>query len=173
MRPGQGNDRDHGSDDDHGPEQDWSNLGRLVRERRTDLGLTQAEIQSAGGPSPATLYLIESGRRGSYRPQVLRRLERALGWRAGSVRRALAGGRPQPEGDGEAEAAPPGLPAPPAPEDRTHAPDVQAWMVGFRRLPLSQHDKLLVLSRLLEEVIAELSTGVDDPRSGLGRASRP
>jgi hypothetical protein len=93
MRPGPGKDRDLGSDGDHDPDQqDWSHLGRLVRERRTELGLTQAEVHSAGGPSAATLYLIETGRRGSYRPQVLRRLERTLGWRAGSVRRIIAGG---------------------------------------------------------------------------------
>jgi transcriptional regulator with XRE-family HTH domain len=170
MRPGQ--ERDHGSADD-GPEtQDWPHLGRLVRERRTDLGLTQAEIHGAGGPSPATLYLIESGRRGSYRPQVLRRLERALGWRAGDIRRVLAGGQPETEGESEPAPSAP-APAPPAPDDLAGAPDAQAWMTSFRRLPLSPHDKLLMLSRLLEEVIAELSTGPNDQWSSAGRASRP
>ena len=130
-----------------------------------DLGLTQAEVQSAGGPSPATLYLIESGRRGSYRPQVLRRLERALGWRAGSIRRVLAGGRPEPEGEGET--------ASPVADDRTTVPDAQAWMASFRRLPLSRHEKLLMLSRLLEEVIAELNTRLDEEPLNVSRASRP
>jgi transcriptional regulator with XRE-family HTH domain len=168
MRPGQGQERDHGSVDDGPDAQDWPHLGRLVRERRTDLGLTQAEIHGAGGPSPATLYLIESGRRGSYRPQVLRRLERALGWRAGDIRRVLAGGQPEPEDEGE-----PAPPAPPVADDLAGAPDAQAWMASFRRLPLSPHDKLLMLSRLLEEVIAELSTGPDDQRSSAGHAFRP
>jgi transcriptional regulator with XRE-family HTH domain len=165
MRPGQGRDRDQGSDQDRDPDQqDWSHLGRLVRERRTELGLTQAEVHGAGGPSPATLYLIETGRRGSYRPQVLRRLERALGWRAGTVRRALAGGHPVLEGEDKA--------LPPVGEDRASGTESHAWMAGFRRLPISRHDKLLILSRLLEEVIAELSTGPND-EPGPDRASRP
>ena len=166
MRPGQGKDRDQGSDEDHDPgRENWSHLGGLVRERRTELGLTQAELQSVGGPSPATLYLIEAGRRGSYRPQVLRRLERALGWRAGSVRRVLAGGQPTLEGEDRIVSA--------AGEDRASVPDSQVWMASFRRLPISRQDKLLILSRLLEEVIAELSTGLDEEGARPHRASRP
>lgn len=166
MRPRPGKDRDPGSDDDHDPDlQDWSHLGRLVRERRTDLGLTQAEIHSAGGPSPATLYLLETGRRGAYRPQVLRRLERALGWRAGSIRRVLAGGQPLLEAEDEILA--------PIRDDRASVPDGRAWMASFRQLPISRHDKLLILSRLLEEVIAELSTGLNDEPPGPNQASRP
>jgi transcriptional regulator with XRE-family HTH domain len=166
MRPGQGENRDQGSDEAHDrDQQDWSHLGRLVRERRTELGLTQAEVQTAGGPSPATLYLIEIGRRGSYRPQVLRRLERALGWRAGSVRRVLAGGQPMLEGEDKVIS--------PVGEDRAGVTESQMWMASFRRLPISRHDKLLILSRLLEEVIAELSTGLNDEPAGPNRASRP
>jgi transcriptional regulator with XRE-family HTH domain len=166
MRPGQGTGRDQGSDEDRDPDQQgWFHLGQLVRERRTELGLTQAEIHSAGGPSAATLYLIETGRRGSYRPQVLRRLERALGWRAGSVRRVLEGGQPVLEGE-EKIISPPG-------EDRPSMTESQAWMASFRRLPISRHEKLLILSRLLEEVIAELSTGLNDEPAGPHRASRP
>jgi transcriptional regulator with XRE-family HTH domain len=166
MRQGPGKDRDPGSDDDHDPEQhDWSHLGRLVRDRRTELGLTQAEVHGAGGPSPATLYLLETGGRGSYRPQVLRRLERALGWRAGSVRRVLAGGHPPLEGADTIIS--------PAGDARASAPESETWVAGFRRLPLSRHEKLLILSRLLEEVIAELSTGLSEDPSGPNRASRP
>jgi transcriptional regulator with XRE-family HTH domain len=165
MRPGHGTGRDQGSDEDRDPDQQgWSHLGQLVRERRTELGLTQAEIHSAGGPSAATLYLIETGRRGSYRPQVLRRLERALGWRAGSVRRALAGDQPTLEGEDTITS--------PVGEDRASVPDSQQWMASFRRLPISRHDKLLILSRLLEEVIAELSTGLNDEPPRPNRASR-
>jgi Predicted transcriptional regulators len=166
MRPGPGTDRNQGSGADPDPDrQDWPHLGRLVRDRRTDLGLTQAEVQSAGGPSPATLYLLETGRRGAYRPQVLRRLERALGWRAGSIRRVLAGGQPLLDGEDELTA--------PIREDRAGVPDGHAWMASFRQLPLSAHDKLLMLSHLLEEMIAELSTGVHDGPPGPNRASRP
>jgi Predicted transcriptional regulators len=165
MRPRSGKGWDQRSDD-HDPDlQDWPHLGRLVRERRTDLGLTQAEVHSAGGPSPATLYLLERGRRGAYRPQVLRRLERALGWRAGSIRRVRAGGQPVLDGADEVPS--------PIRVDRAGGPDGHAWMAGFRQLPLSRHDKLLILARLLEEVIAELSTGAHDGPPGPNRASRP
>jgi transcriptional regulator with XRE-family HTH domain len=165
MRPGQGRDRDQGSGDDRGPDrQDWAHLGRLVRERRTELGLTQAEVHGGGGPSPATLYLIETGGRDTYRPQVLRRLERALRWRAGSVRRVLAGGQPVPDEE-DATASPVG--------DRTGLAEGQAWMASFRRLPLSRHDKLLILSRLLEEVIGELGAGRTDEPPDANRAFRP
>jgi transcriptional regulator with XRE-family HTH domain len=155
MRPRQGKDQDRGLSDDHGPEQpEWGYLGRLVRERRAELGLTQAEVHSAGGPSPATLYLLESGHRDSYRPHILRRLERALGWRANSVRRVLAGGRPTLDDEDETTS--------PIREDRTNVPNGHAWMASFRQLPIAPRDKLLILSNLLEETIAELSTAVND-----------
>ncbi len=166
MRPGQGRDRDQRAGNDRGPDRpDWTHLGRVVRERRTELGLTQAEVHGGGGPSPATLYLIETGGRDTYRPQVLRRLERTLHWRAGSVRRVLAGGQPVP--DGEDPTAPPGG------HDRAGVSEAQAWMASFRRLPLSRHDKLLILSRLLEEVIGELGAGRTDEPPDAHRAFRP
>jgi transcriptional regulator with XRE-family HTH domain len=164
MRRKQGQDEDRGADKDLDPDrQDWSHLGRLVRERRVDLGLTQAELHSAGGPSPATLYLLESGRQGSFRPRILRRLERALGWRAGSIRRVLAGGQPMLADADETIS--------PSREERASMPDRQAWMEGFRQLPVSQHEKLLILSQLLEEVITELSTRPIDESSGPNRVS--
>ena len=46
-------------------------------------------------------------------------------------------------------------------------------MASFRQLPISPHDKLLILSRLLEEVIADLSRGLNDEPPGPNRASRP
>ncbi|GEL19455.1 hypothetical protein PA7_32920 [Pseudonocardia asaccharolytica DSM 44247 = NBRC 16224] len=142
-------DADHDSD-----QQDWAQLGRLVRERRAELGLTQAEVYSAGGPSPATLYLLESGHRGSYRPHILCRLERALDWGAGSIRRVLAGGRPIL---GEADET-----LPPIRDDRVSVSNGHVWMAAFRELRIGPRDKLLILSNLLEETIAELGTGVDE-----------
>lgn len=105
---------------------DWIHLGLLIRERRAELGLTQREVHSFGGPSPATLYQLEAGRPGSYRPHILRRLERALGWGPGSVRRALAGQLPVLDSDGEPVAPPrPDRAARPAPQpyDRTGRPE--------------------------------------------------
>jgi hypothetical protein len=74
---------------------DWERLAACVRERRTDLGLTQEDVRSAGGPSTATMRLIEGALQTSYQPAILARLENALGWRRGSVRRILAGGDPE------------------------------------------------------------------------------
>ncbi|GAA2606824.1 hypothetical protein GCM10010399_42200 [Dactylosporangium fulvum] len=141
----------------------WDHLGRLIRERRAELGLTQREVHSVGGPSPATLYQLESGQRGSYRPHILRRLERALGWGAGSVRRILAGGLPALDGDAE----------PPARERRAsrpprndHTVDSAEWIAGFRNLPIDTHDKLLILSTLLQELAAGLApVARQEPRS--------
>jgi transcriptional regulator with XRE-family HTH domain len=131
----------------------WDHLGRLIRERRAELGLTQREIHSVGGPSPATLYQLESGHRGSYRPHILRRLERALGWDAGSVRRVLAGGMPLLDGDGKV--------SPPLHEEHTNGPDSREWIASFRKLPIDTHNKLLILSTLLQESIASLDPGLD------------
>jgi hypothetical protein len=69
-------------------------LGRLVRTRRKELKLTQAEIQEADGPSPATQRLIEKGEHGELRKSTIEPLERALRWEPGSIEAVLAGGSP-------------------------------------------------------------------------------
>ena len=135
-------------------QQDWLYLAQLIKERRLELGLTQAEVHSAGGPAPATLYLLENGCRTSFSPQILRRLERALGWRTGSIRRVLAGGRPALIGED--------MSIPSIHETRADVPNSQAWMASFRQLPISPHEKLLILSRLLEETIAGLNANLID-----------
>lgn len=76
--------------------QDWSRLARLVVERRNELGMTQADVQAAGGPSQATMYLIEHAGRTRYQARILNSLERVLRWRPGSVRAVLEGGDPTP-----------------------------------------------------------------------------
>jgi transcriptional regulator with XRE-family HTH domain len=129
----------------------WARLGRLIQDRRAELGLTQAEIQSVGGPSPATLYQLEAGHRGAYRAHILRRLERALGWGAGSVRSVLSGGLPllddEPGAARGLREEPPGV--------RRH----RDWVASFRELPIEPRDKLKILSALLEETVAELGSG--------------
>src|SRR5215469_6447033 len=72
---------------------DWANLARLVRERREQLGLTQADVEVAGGPSHAVVRRIENEQAEKYQPKTLRALEAALRLRPGSVRAALEGGR--------------------------------------------------------------------------------
>jgi hypothetical protein len=101
---------------------DWQRLAACVRDRRSDLGLTQEETAAAGGPSTATLRLIENGRQGGYRPAILRALERALQWERGSVRAILDGGDPAPADD---DATLPGIPPVAAPD-----PDPMAVRIG-------------------------------------------
>lgn len=69
-------------------------LGRLVRERRKSLKKTQVEIQEAGGPSTATLRLIEGGKHSDFRDGTGAALEGAIQWRPGSIDKILAGGDP-------------------------------------------------------------------------------
>lgn len=73
---------------------DWKNLASHVVKRRKALDWTQADLQAAGGPSTATLRHIEGASSESYKPYILRKLERGLRWTDGSVDRCLAGGEP-------------------------------------------------------------------------------
>ena len=154
MQPRRGIQRAPVPDGQSEQQQDWLYLAQLIKERRLELGLTQAEVHSAGGPAPATLYLLENGCRTSFSPQILRRLERALGWRTGSIRRVLAGGRPALIGED--------MNIPSIHETRADVPNSQAWMASFRQLPISPHEKLLILSHLLEETIAGLNGNLID-----------
>jgi hypothetical protein len=74
---------------------DWQRLGTYVTRRRHELGLTQPQVQAAGGPSAATVRNIESATQTSYRDGILRALERALKWPSGAVDSILAGGEPE------------------------------------------------------------------------------
>lgn len=73
---------------------DWRRLARYVRDRRDDLGMTQEDVRAAGGPSTATMRLLEGALQESYQPVILQRLEKVLGWRRNSVQAVLAGGEP-------------------------------------------------------------------------------
>lgn len=72
--------------------QDWRRLADAVIRRRTELGMTQQDVQAAGGPATATVRNIEGAHQTSYRGVILSRLEKALGWRPGSVEAILASG---------------------------------------------------------------------------------
>ena len=66
-------------------------LGRLISERRSDLRLTQADVQAAGGPSPYTMNLIEHGVHPTFRASTARQLEHILIWPAGTINSMLHG----------------------------------------------------------------------------------
>lgn len=80
----------------------WEKLGQQVRDRRAELGLTQAEVAQRGGPSVETLRALENNRAGRLSPRVRRALERMLQWEIGSIDAVLDGGvptlaRPRPD----------------------------------------------------------------------------
>ncbi|WP_396899517.1 helix-turn-helix domain-containing protein [Mycolicibacterium sp.] len=70
----------------------WDKLAVEVRNRRTELGLTQIEVGERGGPAVETLRAIENNRAGRLSPRMRRALERAIEWESGSVDVVLEGG---------------------------------------------------------------------------------
>jgi hypothetical protein len=90
-------------------DQDWRRLAEAARDRRNELGFTQEDARAAGGPSTATMRLIEGALQEGYTPAILRRLEGALRWAPGSVRAVLAGGDPVPLGDAPSATAAPAV----------------------------------------------------------------
>lgn len=97
---------------------DWERLGRYVRRRRDkELDMTQLDVQNAGGPSTATMRLIEGGHQPGYSTMTIAALETAMGWAPGSAVKILQGGEPdlkpaQPEPEPE-----PGPEPEPAPQN--------------------------------------------------------
>lgn len=74
--------------------EDWAHLAEVLEARISELNLTQSEIQSRGGPSPAKVREIINRRATSLSPSKRRDLERAVQWDPGSVDIALQGGTP-------------------------------------------------------------------------------
>ena len=74
----------------------WDKLGTEVRQRRTELGLTQEQVAERGGPSTPTLRTLENNRANRLSPRLRRSLERTLHWATGSVDAILAGHSPTP-----------------------------------------------------------------------------
>jgi hypothetical protein len=64
-------------------------LGRAVKERRTQLRLSQ-DLRLQGGPGPRTVWAIERGT-SNLLPYTRTQLEKALCWPRGHVDRVLAG----------------------------------------------------------------------------------
>lgn len=70
-----------------------------VAKRRSDLGMTQADLAAAGGISLATVQAIEAGRAGTLRSRTASGLEKGLAWSAGSAARVLRGDDPEEASD--------------------------------------------------------------------------
>lgn len=69
-------------------------LAGLVRARRDELGVSQAEIGASSKTSERTVRLIEKAARTSYHASTLRSVSLALGWTPDSADRILKGGDP-------------------------------------------------------------------------------
>lgn len=72
-------------------------LGRMVRARRKHLGLSQEKIAEIGGPSTATLYLIESGQAPRMQRATIENLELVLDWPRGMIDKLLTDPPPSAE----------------------------------------------------------------------------
>ena len=114
---------------------DWPRLGRYVRERRNELGLTQEEIATRGGPSTATLRLIEGGEQAAFRAKSLRQLADALHWTPESPRAILAGREPVEAAD----------PRPAPREPRPVQPELAAEEAVPAPIPLAVADAVAAL----------------------------
>ncbi|WP_431967815.1 helix-turn-helix domain-containing protein [Nocardia sp. bgisy134] len=71
-------------------------FGRIIKERRDELGLTQLQIGDLGGPSAPTIRKIEDGD-AAISTHTLNKLDAPLRWLPGSAARAYAGGAPAPK----------------------------------------------------------------------------
>lgn len=69
-------------------------LAKAARERRKELGLTQAQVAQRGDLSVELLRMIENNRSGRLQKAKAQGLEHALEWGPGSVTAVLAGGLP-------------------------------------------------------------------------------
>lgn len=75
---------------------DIARLGQLALQRRLELGLSQAKVAEAGGPSDTTQTGLEAGTVTQVRPATLRKLDTGLQWEPGSAATVLRGGEPTP-----------------------------------------------------------------------------
>jgi len=90
-------------------------LGRFVRERMRELGLSRRQASLSGGPTEPTLLKIERGQSKRLDPDTLRKLDVALKWEPGSAAAILAGGDPKPVRAGGTQnvaVGPPGIRVP-------------------------------------------------------------
>ena len=73
-------------------------LGRAVRDRRTELRMTQDDVARAGGPSDVTVRNLESASVSRVNAATLGKLDVALQWEPGTSSAHLQGTAEQPVG---------------------------------------------------------------------------
>jgi hypothetical protein len=137
---------------------DWGRLAEYVARRRNELGLTQGEVYAAGGPSVATMRMIEGALQAGYRGNILGRLEQALQWRSGSVQAVLAGGEPAPSD------RPAGEPTKPLP------PEVRRWLaiMADPDVPPETKRRMRLQMRLWVEQVDEDPVSQTPDRQAIG-----
>lgn len=74
---------------------DFERLAERVRERRHELGLTQAALAAKAGATDRLIRSIELGEERSRHPATLRSIAAALDWSPDSIERILAGEGPE------------------------------------------------------------------------------
>jgi transcriptional regulator with XRE-family HTH domain len=78
------------------PEERWRILAEAIKDRRDEIGITQAEgvMRAGGSVGSSTWSLLERGQKSGYERSKLRAVSRALGWSADSLERIIAGQEP-------------------------------------------------------------------------------
>jgi len=119
---------------------DWASLGAAVEARRVQLGMTQADVAAADGPSEGTIRKLEN-RAVPISAASMEKLRRALHWPPGHPEAILAG-------------ADPDAPLPPNPEtnpDVIHLGFVRGTLAGRTPREIERLNQ-----RAREAVLAEL-----------------
>lgn len=77
---------------------DWDVLGRAIKARREELGLTtQQALADAAGVTRQSVQSLESGKQRSRMPATIPAIEKSLGWEPGSAARILSGEAASPQ----------------------------------------------------------------------------
>lgn len=76
-----------------GPEA-WLRLAEVIRNRRIEKKLSQAELAANAGTSERTIRLLEKAERTSYQTSTLRAVSSALGWTPLGIEVIIEGGEP-------------------------------------------------------------------------------
>lgn len=90
-------------------EGDWQRLGELLIAARVGMGFTKRAgwVEHLGFTHDRTITDIENAKRSNYGRATLADIERAYGWRPGSIRSVLAGGEPTLVNGSHPETGPP------------------------------------------------------------------
>lgn len=64
----------------------WRAVGRVIRQRRRWIGLSQEDLAQYGGPGKTTVGKIENGRMEPFTISAQQQVERVLGWPLGTIR---------------------------------------------------------------------------------------